>query len=199
MQISKVVFPVGLAVTLSVAPASAQLALGVIGGVNFAKLDDVNVNNVGETFDNRSGFHLGAFLELGGTGFVLRPGVIYLNAGSLFENSSFLNQDAFNVSFLSFPLDFRARFGIIDIFTGPELQRRLSSDTDPTFESNLKNWVVSGAVGAGLRIGPLVPEVRYLFSLSGLTESDFTVGSFNVSTDSGQRTQTLRASVGFLF
>ena len=139
------------------------------------------------------------FLELGGTGFVLRPGVVYLNAGSLFEGASFLNQDNFNVSFVSFPVDFRARFGIIDIFAGPEFQTVLSTSADPDLESNLKSWVVNGGIGAGIRLGPLMPEIRYLFGLSGLTEDDFTVGGINVSTDNGQRQQTVRASVGFAF
>ncbi len=180
-------------------PATAQVSLGLIGGINFASLGDVTTNSVSETFDNRSGFHLGAFLELGGTGFVVRPGVVYLNAGSLFEGASFLNQDNFNVSFVSFPVDFRARFGIIDLFAGPEFQTVLSTSAEPDLENNLKSWVVNGGVGVGLRLGPLMPEIRYLFGLSGLTEDDFTVGGINVSTDNGQRQQTVRASVGFAF
>jgi len=189
----------GAALLFGAKPATAQVTLGVIGGVNFASLDDVDANSLTQTFDNRSGFHLGAFLEVGGTGFVIRPGVVYLNAGSLFEGAGFLNQDSFNVSFVSFPLDFRARFGAIDIFAGPEFQALLSTGAEPGFEDDLKSWVVNGGIGAGIRLGPLMPEVRYLFGLSGLTEDNFSVGSVNISTEGGQRTQTLRASLGLAF
>lgn len=180
--------------------AEAQFKIGVIGGVNFATVDDVNVGSVSETFDNRSGFHVGAFVELGTSGFAVRPGALYLNAGSLFNEASFLdpNLDEFSMSFVAFPIDFRARIGILDLFVGPEFQLLVSADAESDFDDDLKSWVVNGGAGVGLRLGPFLPEVRYLFGLSSLTESDFTVGGVTVTTD-GPRTQALRASVGLAF
>jgi hypothetical protein len=183
---------------LPTASADGQIKLGIIGGVNFASVNDVDIGALTETFDNRSGFHLGAFLEFGSPAFALRPGILYLNAGSLFEGATFLNQDAFTMSFVSFPLDLRARFGVVDVFAGPEFQYLVSADAEDEFDDDLRSWVINGGVGVGLRLGPFMPEVRYLFALTGLTESDFTVGGVSVTTD-GQRTQALRASVGLAF
>ena len=183
------------------AAAGAQVRLGIIGGVNYASIDDINVNNVSETFDNRSGFHIGAFIDLATSGFAIRPGVQYLNAGALFEGATFLdpNLDNFNVSYVSFPLDLRARFGPVDVFAGPEFQVLASANAQDDFNEDLKSWVVNGGIGLGLRLGPLMPEVRYAFGLSGLTEDQFTVGGITINTDNGQRSAALRVSLGVAF
>lgn len=180
-------------------PGGVGAQVSVFGGVNFAKLGDVDVSSVSQTFDNRGGFHVGAALSTGEGPISLRLGAMYLNAGALFDGASFLTADDFDVDYISFPLDLHLRSGMVYVFGGPEGSLLLVSDAPPDFEDDLKRWTLDGGLGAGVRVGPFFAEGRYALGLSGLTEDTFEVGGVTFVTSDQPRASVLRLTVGLAF
>lgn len=189
------VFLIQLAV---VRPAHAQF--GIMGGANFETLTDLTGGANPQLFSAATGFHVGAFAELGLGPVAIRPAALYLNAGSLFEGAAFLTTDQFNLSYIAIPIDLQLRLiPLVYIFAGPEFQFLLSANTDPDFEDNLKKLVARGGAGLGFKLGPIFAEGRYVFGLTGLTPSDpYTVGPFTV-VSGDQVSNAVRLSVGLGF
>ncbi len=191
-----------LAFTAPAPPLHAQATLGIVGGVNLASFDDIQVGNVRETFDSRTGFHAGLFLDLGLGPIAVRPGVQYLNAGPLFEGASFLSTDEFQLNYVAIPVD--VRFKLISVlvspylFTGPEFRVLAASDAQADFKDDLKSFVMVWGVGAGVEVGPFYPELRYTFDISGITNDEFQVAGLNVVTNKATA-NSFRLSVGLGF
>ena len=179
--------------------AAAQVGFGIRGGVNFTSFDDVRLGSVSETFDNRTGFHFGAFADLALPVVGVRVGVNFLRMGALFEGASFLGNGDFDVDYVTVPVDLRLRLPLLYLFVGPEFYYLLSTDAEPDFEDDLKAVVANAGVGVGVQVGPLLGEIRYTFGLSGITDEQFTAGGFSVTTGDVRQANTLRVSAGFLF
>ncbi|HEX9729099.1 MAG TPA: porin family protein [Gemmatimonadales bacterium] len=181
------------------APATAQISLGIRGGVNLASIGDIRVNSLTETLKNRTGFHVGAFADVGLGLISVRPGLTYVNAGSLFEGSSYLVQDQFRLNYLAVPIDLKIGLPVVYGLVGPEFSYLLSSGAPADFEDDLKSTVMNAGIGVGVQFGPILGELRYTFGLSGLTEKQFAVGGVDVTTGDGQKANSIRFSVGFKF
>ncbi|MEM6337669.1 MAG: outer membrane beta-barrel protein [Bacteroidota bacterium] len=69
---------------LYASPAYAQI--GFAAGLNYTALEDIDIQDARTTYENRTGFHVGAYLDLGFGPLNLRPGVYYLQSGDLFES-----------------------------------------------------------------------------------------------------------------
>ena len=172
------------ATLLVAAPADALIRTGVTAGLNFASLGDVEVTDHETTYDSRTGWHAGVFAagDLGPIG--LRAGLLYVDAGSLFDGLADVPglpddfDDGFRVRYLAVPVDFQYRVVLPPIrpyvFVGPEFRFDLTSDD--AFEENMKSTTVAANIGIGLEAGlPLLgvtvtPEIRYCFDLQELTE-----------------------------
>jgi hypothetical protein len=125
------------------------------------------------------GFHFGIAIGYSTGPFTIRTGLNFLNAGALFDGTTFLVRDEFDVSFLTLPIDFRltpfrGRFVRPYIFAGPgfryglDLKRRPISLQD---DIRLLDATFEAGIGVSLRIPKLPirfsPEIRYVSDLFG--------------------------------
>jgi hypothetical protein len=176
------IFLIG-AMTLSTpATVQAQFSFGIGGGLNYAALADVDFGSAQSTYDNRSGYHIGVFIDLNAGLLALRPGVYYLNAGALFENgipdpTSLIGipgvggipettpdlttlddiRDDFELKFIVVPIDVRLRMNVPVIqpylFIGPELRFRSDDiDQETTEILDLRSFNLAGNLGVGLEL-----------------------------------------------
>lgn len=173
--------------------SNGQVQFGLVGGANFASLDDFSSGDNLISLENRTGFHLGAFLDIGSASWGIRPGIYYLNAGPLFEGATFINDDHFDLNYVAIPIDVRFNLGVGPIqpylITGPEFHLLASGDMPGEIRDNLKSAVVDWSIGAGLAIGMpgsglvLYPQLRYNFAISDFARNEFNIGGVPVTTD----------------
>jgi hypothetical protein len=169
-----------------------------MGGANFEALSDLQGGTV-QAFDARTGYHFGVFASIGAGPLAVRPAVLYLNAGSLFEGAPFLTGSDFSMSYLAAPIDIKVSpLPLMYLFAGPEFQFLLSADAQPDFEDDLKKVVAKGGAGLGIQVSRFFVEGRYLFGLSGITSDDYEVGGFTI-TGAEQVSNTVRVSAGISF
>lgn len=199
----------GLSTTV---PAQAQLRFGVGAGLNYTTLSDIDFGSSSTTYDNRSGWHAGIFVDLGAGPLALRPGVYYLHAGRLFENGLSpaldLLQDSFDLNFIVVPIDVRLRMGFPFLspylLGGPELRFR-SDDVDPAIQEalDLRSFNLAGNFGLGVELNlggyKLMPEFRYSFDISGITGDTVTIGGTEVSADSENKSRAYMLRLGVAF
>lgn len=194
-------------------PVSAQ-GFGVIGGLNYTSVDDVTYQNARATFENRSGYHLGVYLDLPLGPLAVRPGVRYLHAGPIYEGigdvvegsgDSFVRDD-FDVSFVSVPVDasLSLPLPIIDpyAFAGPEFRFQRAPDAPPELTAELEDWSYIGNLGLGAEISlpgsgvTLRPEIRYSFGLSGLIDEEITLAGQTFTATDQRRSESFFISLG---
>ena len=181
----------------AVRSADAQ-KIGVMAGANFETLADLNAGGLGASFSASTGYHFGVFAGIGAGPLALRPALLYLNSGDIFNAGGFLGLGAFNVSYLALPVDIKiSPIPIMYLIGGPEFQLRISSD-DAGFSDNMKSFVARAGVGLGFQISRVFLEGRYIFGLSSLTQDTYTIGGFTV-TGGEQMSNAVRASIGVSF
>ncbi len=200
--VTMLVLAVGALSGATAARSEAQTTFGIVAGVNLASVNDVQVGSLQQTFDNRTGFHAGVFVDAGLGPVAIRPGLQYLNVGPLFEGATFLDPDAFQVNYVAVPVDVRLQLISMlvapYVFTGPEFRFLTSNDAQSDFEDDLKNVVMVWSIGAGVKAGPFFPELRYTFDISGVTDQQFEVAGLTVLTDKAN-VGGFRLSVGLGF
>jgi hypothetical protein len=188
-------------------PQTASAQLGVAAGFNFEQLNDIELAQGQAAFDNRTGWHIAAWLDLPvGSTLALRPGVRYMDAGSLYrglnENDGTFEDD-FSVFFLEIPLDVRFRFGssgalVPYIVGGPVLRFPLASDDQ--LNDDLRTVSIAGGLGVGVELPlgglRLYPELAYTFDVSGFAEGDFHIGGRRFVTDDTQFLNGVMLRVG---
>ncbi|MEZ4703139.1 MAG: porin family protein [Rhodothermales bacterium] len=191
-------------------PASAQVRLGILGGGNFAALNDISAGDALVNFDNTTGYHIGAFVDIGFGALGVRPAVYYLDAGPLFQGAGFLEKDDFNMVYVSVPVDLRFSLGAGPVkpyfLAGPEVRILTSAqDAPPELEDQLSNLVVNAGLGLGLEVNvpgfgiTLYPQIRYSFGLSDLVDRTYEINDVTISTDGGQRPNMWLLSLGIGF
>jgi hypothetical protein len=169
-------------------PAFAQL--GVAAGLNYTDLDDLDVGSANATFENSTGFHFGAFVNLGTSWIALRPGVMYHRIGEY----TLPSQEEMTLAAIEVPVDVRltiAPSGILDAYllaapvvTFPRCKER---------EDAVKDWQVTSDVGVGLSLRvpglgvTLMPELRYSIGLTDYFEESFEVDGVTVMPDDSDR------------
>lgn len=166
--------------------AQAQLAVGVKGGLNFAKLDGTSVEG---TYKGRTGYHFGAFglIKLSKIG--IQPEVLFSNQGSKIKTNTG-DFDA-NFSYINIPILIKLyTVAGINLQAGPQFGFLSRAEIDnKDVKSTYKNSDVSLALGAGwdLPFG-LTVDARYNL---GLTKIDDTAAADNV------KNQVWQVSVGY--
>jgi hypothetical protein len=174
--------------------AQAQFAIGLKGGPNFARFD---VNNAGESFKNKAGFHLGAYtlLKLGKVG--IQPEIIFSQQGSKF---TFNNQDLkSNFSYVNIPvmlktylvaglnLQIGPQFGFLTEAGGDVIDN--TGEVRPVNKDLFKKSDLSIGLGAGwdLPFG-LTVDARYNLGVSQIEDD----ASLNAT-----KNQVIQISVGY--
>lgn len=190
--------------------ARAQVSLGILGGANFAAFEDVTAGESLVELDNATGYHIGAFLDLGFGPLGIRPAVYYLDAGPLFTGADFLDEDDFHLAYVSVPVDLRYSLGVGPIkpyfLAGPELRILANRQNAPEqLQDRLSDLVMNGGVAVGIEIGipgvglTLYPQIRYSFSLSDWLDRSYEIGDVTITTDDGQRPNMWLLSLGVGF
>ncbi len=167
--------------------SGTQMNLSASLGPSINWLSDVTVVDAGSeqaegenSYPVSVGFKGGLMLgvrrgPLGG-----RAGVSFLNTGSVFDGTTFLNEDELSVNFVTFALDaqYVRPVGPADLyaFAGPEFRYLLDlsgAENLGDFRDGFSSLGASASFGAGVRLHVLGysfgPEVRYALDLSGLS------------------------------
>lgn len=175
------ILSVALLLALAAPAAHAQLVpsidLGIAGGVNFASLGDAANVDLGSS----TGYHIGAYADVGVLFFAARTGVYYLRAGDI-DTDGNENTDGQTVSFITVPVDFQFQtptpFVKAYALVGPEFRFPLGDfdELGGTFDRSNVNTVAN--VGLGVKGGlPLFGpsgflELRYSFDVTGINSAD---------------------------
>ena len=180
-----------VAAASGVAPAAtAQVPFipqfGVLGGVNFGSLSDARAAAGDASLENSTGFHVGAFAELGLGPIGVRPSVVFVKAGSIeLPGANAESVTDFSTSYIAVPVDVRYSplpTPVIKpyLLAGPEVRFPLGDIVDI---ANARSIAVAANVGVGAKLGTLVGptffgEIRYAFDISGFVEdTDFGDGT----------------------
>jgi len=187
--------------------AAAQFQFGVTAGLNFNRLTDISFGEVEANFDNKTGWHIGVWAEVGLGPLDLRPGVRYMDAGDLFNGLSDISDaidDDFDVNLVEVPILLRYGFGppLVKpyVFAGPVI--RFASGADDLIEDDIKSPTMAGELGLGLEVSlggiSLYPEIAFTFGLSSFIEDEIIVGFATFSTDDSQHLNAamLRLGIG---
>ena len=176
--------------------AQAQVALGLKGGLNFAKVDIENVST-----DNRTGFHGGAFLLMKFSKIGLQPEIVFSKQGSSFKfNSQDLES---NYDYINIPIILKLyTVAGINIQIGPQFgfvanaeQDVLDISTNTVTKQDVKNQIKGSDISAALGIGWDIPfgltlDARYNLGLSKINDSSGSPESKN---------QVIQVSLGYKF
>lgn len=206
-----------LALVLSLPLAAQAQNFGVVAGLNYSSLDNVNFENRTTAYESRSGYHIGAYFDFAIGPLGIRPGVRYIEAGPLFKGISQAIQqqtgvnvqDDFNINFVMIPLDVRLRMPLPVVkpyvFGGAELRFPMASNAAAELEDDLSPRKTAGNLGVGGEISvptfgvTLVPEARYTFGLSGLMGETFDVGDYQFETIESQQLNMFFLTLGLQF
>jgi hypothetical protein len=188
--------------------AAAQLQFGVTAGLNFNRLTDISFGEAEANFDNKTGWHIGVWAEVGLGPLDLRPGVRYMDAGNLFNGLSDIFEfddfdDDFDVNLVEVPILLRYGFGspVVKpyVFAGPVI--RFPSASNDLIEDDFNSPTLAGELGLGLEVAlggiSLYPEIAFTFGLTSFIDEDETIiGS--ITTDNSQHLNVamLRLGIG---
>ncbi len=139
--------------------SNAQISGGIKGGLNFA-----NVDATGDP-DGKTGFHFGAFANIGLAGISLQPEILYSTKGA----------DDFDLTYVEVPILLKKNFAkVVNIHLGPQfgfLTKAESNDVD--VKDFVKGTDLSLAVGGGLDLPMgLSAGLRYVLGLSDINDFD---------------------------
>ena len=197
---------VGATLLLMMPEANAQ-RVGLTVGTNFQRLSDISLNSVETLFEQQTGWHLGAWVDvpLGPLG--IRVGARYMEAGKLFaglgENFPIM-RDNFNIALVDFNV--LLRYGLSSpiinpyVFAGPSF--RIPARADQILKNDLAALSYALEIGGGLeiKIGSLAiyPEIAYLVGLSTFIEDELVLDFVTLTAGDAQylNTAILRLSVG---
>ncbi len=160
------------------AHAQAQVSLGIKGGLNFAKLD-VN-QSLANNYENRTGYHAGAFMLFKLTKIGIQPEVIFSRQGSKYQLNS-QNLEA-NFDYINIPILFKLytvaginlqigpQFGFLSKAQAQQVINGAVTTTD--VKSLYKNSDTSIAMGVGwdLPLG-ITLDARYNLGIKDISSS----------------------------
>ena len=160
----------GLAVLLA-APASAQLAIGLTGGVNTSTLtgSDADAINASSKTGGAGGAYANIYL---GHRFSVEGQLLFSGQG--FSADSGGSSVSVTQGYIELPALLKVYFGHLNIFAGPAISWKVSCSADVTNvdascnTANSSLW--SGIAGAGLQFGKLGVEAHYQSGFSDTFE-----------------------------
>jgi hypothetical protein len=175
-----------LGLAASAQPAQAQV--GILGGLNFSNLGDIERSST--TFDNSTGYHIGAFVDFGLGPVDVRPAVIYHRIGT-YE----LQQESFDLNAIEVPIDLR--FTVLPtpivkpyLLAGPVLTFPQGEDE---FEDGVEDLSLTADIGAGFEVSlpgvglTFMPELRYGIGVTNYLQDDFEVLGTEINPESGDQ------------
>ncbi len=197
----------GFAAFLCFQTSHGQIRFGVIAGANFSSLNEIQANGSPISFENATAFHAGAFLDLQLGPIGVRPAVYYLNAGDLFQGASFLTDDAFDVTYVTIPIDINFAFGVGPVkpyvFAGPEFRLLNSTDVPVVLKDDLQSFTMGASAGIGLELNlgglTLMPHLRYSFGISDFTTRTYEVQGVSIDTGGDSRVNMWLLSLAVAF
>lgn len=191
------------------APVQAQV--GLAGGLDFSRLDDIEAANASATLDRSTGYHLGIFFDAELGALSIRPGVYYHDIGR-YEFGDFgdgVDPDetvSVDLSAVEFPIDVRLRL-LPDAAATPYLLAapvftfpRSEDDFDGT-----RNFNLTADVGVGFEIEvqemglALLPEFRYGIGTTSFLEDSFEVGGTTVEPQDDPRLDAIMLRLNIRF
>lgn len=170
-------------------PANAQQhQIGVVGGLNLAKLSSDDLEGIGFEFSNRTAFGLGGVLDLGlNKNISLRFEPMYLQKGSEFPDNEEPDVELkLEASYFEVPVLIKYAFGRSDVrpylMAGPSLGLLLKADLvvpgqeNEDIKDELQNIDLSVGVGAGISFPmgrtSFFVQGRYVLGLTNLNDSE---------------------------
>lgn len=167
-------------VLAAVVSAHAQVGLGIKGGLNFANIDIENAD-----YDSRTGYHFGAFAEIGLGGLALQPELLFSAKGA----------DDLDLSYLEVPILLKKNFAkVLNVHLGPQFGFLTKAEmNDQDHKDFMKSTDVSAVVGAGVNLPlGLVGGARYVYGLSNVWDAQD-------GSDIEAKNRTLQIYVGWKF
>lgn len=151
------------------AAAQAQFSVGLKGGLNFANLD---VTDIAGTYDNRTGYHLGAFTQFKFTKFAIQPEIIYSEQGSKVKDPNLGSLES-NFSYVNIPIILKLyTIGGLNLQAGPQFGFLTSAEWgDQSVKDELKNSDFSVGLGVGWDTPfGLILDARYNLGISDVSD-----------------------------
>ncbi len=144
-----------------------NIKFGFKGGLNLANLNELKSGEVSADTDSRTGYHIGAVLQLSvAETFAIQPELLYSAQGT----------DDIDVDYLNIPILAKLKFAkVFSIEAGPQFGFVVNDgvkDAFADFESNVEaeSFDISGAVGAGVEISKFFGQIRYNFGLTDVID-----------------------------
>ena len=179
----------------------AEVAIGVKGGLNFA---NVNITSVQATYDNRTGYHFGAYAMFKFTKRAIQPEIVFsqqghtvtFNSQNFSNNYSYVNVPVMLKLYLVAGLNLQAgvQFGFLSSAQGAVYNTVTSGTTASQDVKNLLNstdFSVPVGIGFDLPFG-LNLTARYNIGMSDINKY---TGSTTQTTLSALGTQTAKNQV----
>ena len=182
----KIVAILTLFIVVGSVPAfsQAQFALGIKGGLNFANLDIKG--STSSNYENRTGYHAGAFALIKITAFAIQPEILFSKQGTQYTVST-TNYEA-NFDYINVPimLKFYLPLGL-NLQAGPQFGFLTTCEIKQTVGSttsvqDAKDFYKSSDVAASMGLGWDLPFGLTLDARYNLGLSDINEGSNNNST-----------------
>jgi len=167
--------------------AQASIAIGIKGGVNFAKLD--GSASAQANFNNRTGYHFGAFTLLKFSKIGIQPEILFSQQGSKVKVNT-QNLDG-NFSYINIPIIVKLyTVAGINLQVGPQFGFLSRAEFD---NQNVKDSFKKSDISAALGVGWDIPfgitlDARYNL---GLTKIDNSPDYANI------KNQVIQISVGY--
>ncbi|MTI38721.1 porin family protein, partial [Fulvivirga lutimaris] len=167
----------------------AQISGGIKGGLNFANVD------VSGDPDGKTGYHAGAFLNIGVAGISIQPEILYSVKGA----------EDFDLSYVEVPILLKKNFAkVVNIHLGPQFGFLTKAEGDfgsgsEDVKEFMKGTDLSAVFGAGLDLPMgLSAGVRYVLGLSDVNDEILTGIDSNLNPEFGEiKNKTFQIYVGY--
>lgn len=183
---------------------SAQISLGLRGGLNFTKLPSetftVGPAQITTLPDSYTGFHIGLMGQIKLPGFFIQPELLYLATGNEFkyESETAENDIFFTQRFhrIDVPVLLGWRTGPLRVGAGPVASAVINSSSNltesdmytdnPDFRERYNSATWGYQLGVGLDLGNIALDLKYEGSLSRFNDG-ITIGESRYEFDTRPR------------
>lgn len=195
---------------LSILNASAQIELGIRGGVVSSNF---NINDYSKEIEEikngekEVGFHIGTIMRISSSTkkfiFELDPTFVNTRSSFTLTKASIINEVFEDKQWrMDVPIMFGTQFaGFLDLMAGPSLSLNIGNslsykDIDESIEQNYKSTTWGYQLGASIKIARIIIDARYVGSLQSITKG-IRIGDTFYETDT--RPSSVTASLSILF
>lgn len=191
---TKVIHVVAALFVISSGVFAQEFGIGIKGGPNFANIN--TESSPGENYENRTGFHLGAFALIRGERIGFQPEIIFSQQGSTFKYSGSPDLEA-NFSYVNIPLLLKLyTVAGINLQVGPQIGLLTSAEVD---DEDIKDDLKKTDFSLGLGVGWDLPfglslDGRYNWGLSDIGDD---VGQGSGAPVGTIKNQVWQFSVGY--